>query len=72
MSSLQRAAGATYFFRKMRGTTAGCGSGASSARVPGPLLWATLDGESSTRLPATVAAYYGEVDHLWPGRALAA
>ncbi len=38
----------------------------------GPLLSATLDGESSTRLRAAVAAYDREVDHLWQGRALAA
>ena len=44
----------------------------TQARVLGPLLSATLDGESSTRLRAAVAAYDREVDHLWRGRALAA
>ena len=41
-------------------------------RVLAPLLSATLDGESNTRLRAAVAAYDREVDHLWRGRALAA
>ena len=47
----------------------------TQARVLGPLLSATFDGESSTRLRAAVAAvaaYDREVDHLRQGRALAA
>ena len=44
----------------------------TQARVLGPVLSATLDGESSTRLQAAVAAYDREVGHLWEGHALAA
>ena len=44
----------------------------TQARVLGPVLSATLDGESSTRLHATVAAYDREVGQLWEGRPLAA
>ena len=44
----------------------------TQARVLGPVLSATLDGESTTRLHAAVAAYDREVGHLWEGRALAA
>ena len=38
----------------------------------GPVLSATLDGESTSRLQAAVAAYDREVGHLWEGHALAA
>ena len=38
----------------------------------GPVLSATLDGESTTRLQAAIAAYDREVGHLWEGHALAA
>ncbi len=44
----------------------------TQARVLGPVLSATLDGESTTRLRAAVAAYDREVGHLWEGHALAA
>ena len=44
----------------------------TQARVLGPVLSATLDGESTTRLQAAVAAYDREVGHLWEGHALAA
>ena len=44
----------------------------TQARVLGPVLSATLDGESTTRLQTAVAAYDREVGHLWEGRALAA
>ena len=44
----------------------------TQARVLGPVLSATLDGESTTRLQAAVAAYDREVGHLWQGHALAA
>ena len=37
----------------------------TQARVLGPVLSATLDGESTTRLRAAVAAYDREVGHLW-------
>ncbi len=37
-----------------------------------PVLSATLDGESTTRLQAAIAAYDREVGHLWEGHALAA
>ena len=38
----------------------------------GPVLSATLDGESTTRLHEAVALYDREVGHLWEGQALAA
>ena len=44
----------------------------TQARVLGPVLSATLDGESTTRLRAAIAAYDREVGHLWEGQALAA
>ena len=44
----------------------------TQARVLGPVLSATLDGNSTTRLQAAVAAYDREVGHLWEGHALAA
>ena len=44
----------------------------TQARVLGPVLSATLDGESTTRLQAAIAAYDREVGHLWEGNALAA
>ena len=44
----------------------------TQARVLGPVLSATLDGASTTRLQAAVAAYDREVGHLWEGHALAA
>jgi len=44
----------------------------TQARVLGPVLSATLDGESTTRLQAAVAAYDREVGQLWEGHALAA
>ena len=45
----------------------------TQARVLGPVLSAaTLDGESTSRLQAAVAAYDREVGHLWEGHALAA
>ena len=44
----------------------------TQARVLGPVLSATLDGESTTRLQAAGAAYDREVGHLWEGQALAA
>ena len=44
----------------------------TQARVLGPVLSATLDAESTTRLQAAVAAYDREVGHLWEGHALAA
>ena len=37
----------------------------TQARVLGPVLSATLDGESTTRLHAAVALYDREVGHLW-------
>ena len=42
----------------------------TQARVPGPVLSAMLDGESTTRLQAAIAAYDREVGHLWEGHAL--
>ena len=39
----------------------------TQARVLGPVLSATLDGESTTRLHAAVALYDREVGHLWEG-----
>ena len=44
----------------------------TQARILGPVLPATLDGESTTRLQAAVAAYDREVGHLWEGHAPAA
>ena len=44
----------------------------TQSRVLGPVLSATLDGESTTRLQAAVAAYDREVGHLWEGQPLAA
>ena len=44
----------------------------TQARVLGPVLSATLDGESTTRLHEAVATYDREVGHLWEGHALAA
>ena len=44
----------------------------TQARVLGPVLSATLDGESTTRLRAAVAIYDREVDRAWHGHALAA
>ena len=44
----------------------------TQARVLGPVLSATLDGESTTRLQVAIAAYDREVSHLWEGHALAA
>ena len=44
----------------------------TQARVLGPVLSATLDGESATRLHEAVALYDREVGHLWEGQALAA
>jgi hypothetical protein len=44
----------------------------TQARVLGPVLSATLDGESTTRLHEAVALYDREVGHLWEGQALAA
>ena len=44
----------------------------TQARVLGPVLSATLDGESTTRLREAVALYDREVDRAWNGRALAA
>ena len=44
----------------------------TQARVLGPVLSATLDGESTTHLRAAIAAYDREVGHLWEGQALAA
>ena len=44
----------------------------TQARVLGPVLSATLDGESTTRLQAAIAAYDRAVGHLWEGNALAA
>ena len=41
----------------------------TQARVLGPVLSATLDGESTTRLRAALAAYDREVGHLWEGHA---
>ena len=43
----------------------------TQARVLGPVLSATLDGESTTRLQAAVAAYDRAVGHLCEGHALA-
>ena len=40
--------------------------------VLGPVLSATLDGESPTRLQADIAAYDREVGQLWEGHTLAA
>ena len=39
----------------------------TQARVLGPVLSATLDGQSTTRLQAAVAAYDREVGQLWEG-----
>ena len=44
----------------------------TQARVLGPVLSATLDGDSTTRLRDAVAAYDREVEHCWQGHALAA
>ena len=44
----------------------------TQARVLGPVLSATLDGESTTRLREAVAIYDREVDRAWHGQALAA
>ena len=44
----------------------------TQARVLGPVLSATLDGESTTRLHEAVAIYDREVDPAWHGQALAA
>ena len=44
----------------------------TQARVLGPVLSATLDGESTTRLHEAVAIYDREVDRAWHGQALAA
>ena len=44
----------------------------TQARVLGPVLSATLDGESTTRLHEAVALYDREVGNLWEGQALAA
>ena len=44
----------------------------TQARVLGPVLSATLDGESTTRLREVVATYDREVDDLWHGHLLAA
>ena len=44
----------------------------TQARVLGPVLSATLDGQSTPRLQAAVAAYDREVGHLWEGHTLAA
>ncbi len=44
----------------------------TQARVLGPVLSATLDGESTTRLHEAVATYDREVGHLWEGHPLAA
>ena len=43
----------------------------TQARILGPLLSATLDGDSTTRLRAAVATYDREVDRAWHGHALA-
>ena len=42
------------------------------AHVLGPVLSATLDGESTTRLREAIATYDREVGRLWEGHALAA
>jgi len=44
----------------------------TQARVLGPVLSATLDGESTTRLHEALALYDREVDRAWHGQALAA
>ena len=44
----------------------------TQARVLGPVLSATLDGESTTRLHEALAIYDREVDRAWHGQALAA
>ena len=44
----------------------------TQARVLGPVLSATLDGESTTRLQEAVAIYDREIDRAWHGQALAA
>ena len=44
----------------------------TQARVLGPVLSATLDGESTTRLHEAVAMYDREVGHLWEGQTVAA
>ncbi len=44
----------------------------TQARVPGPVLSATLDRESTTRLREAVALYDRGVDRVWHGQALAA
>ena len=61
--------------RELRETVALCVALAyhrTQARVLGPVLSATLDGESTTRLREAVALYDREVDRAWTGRALAA
>ena len=45
---------------------------ATQERVLGPVLSATLDGDSTTRLREVVAVYDQEVDRAWRGQALAA
>ena len=47
-------------------------AGRTQARVLGPVLSATLDGDSTTRLRDAVAAYDREVEHCRQGHALAA
>ena len=44
----------------------------TQARVLGPVLSATLDGESTARLREALAIYDREVDRAWHGQALAA
>ena len=44
----------------------------TQARVLGPVLSATLDGDSTTRIREAVALYDQEVDRAWHGQALAA
>ena len=44
----------------------------TQARVLGPVLSATLDGESTTRLHEALAIHDREVDRAWHGQALAA
>ena len=42
------------------------------ARVLGPVLSATLDGDSTTRIGKAVALFDQEVDRAWHGQSLAA
>ena len=44
----------------------------TQARVLGPVLSATLDGDSTTRIRKAVALYDQEVDRAWRGQSLAA